>query len=70
MNRKFKDFSPRAVLWLGLSLLESIEVYMLQKSAPGTRITHGNKGHLPFQGTVLQNMGISLRKANSIGTFF
>lgn len=46
MNRKFKDFSPRALLGLEVNLLKSEAVYRLYKSAPGLRITYRNKGHL------------------------
>lgn len=46
MNRKFKDFSPRALLWLEVNLLKSIDVYIIWKSAPGIGVTYGDKGRL------------------------
>lgn len=35
MNRKFKDFSPRALLWLEVNLLESGGAYGPWEAAPG-----------------------------------
>ena len=63
MNRKFKDFSPRALLWLKVNHPKAAAVYTPSKSAPVLRTTRGNKGPLRFQGILLQNMGTGLGKA-------
>ena len=63
MNRKSKDFSPRALLWLEVNHPKAAAVYAPSKSAPGLRIKRGNKGPLRFRGILLQNTGIRLGKA-------